>query len=167
MRSPKTLGSLASGRVAVAADAVAVLAAQHLVDRHVVGLARQIPERLFDRHHAAGLAADAAELLDLLENLLDIAGILPKNAALEEQSIGLAGAVPDFAVARDALVGVDADDGARERSPGKHRDAQIGDPQLRRFGISVDVLRESFEQRVGPERVRQELQPFRPGIGAA
>ena len=43
------------GGVGVAADLVAELAAEHLVDRHVVGFAGQIPQRHLDAADAAGL----------------------------------------------------------------------------------------------------------------
>ena len=45
-------------------DAVAELAAKHLVDRDAVGLAGKIPQRDLDRRDAAALPAVSAELLD-------------------------------------------------------------------------------------------------------
>ena len=42
-----------------------------------------------------------AELLDLAKNLIDIAGILAQNPALQKQGVRLAGAIANFAEADD------------------------------------------------------------------
>lgn len=58
------------------------------------------------------------ELFDFAENLVDVAGILTDQLPLQGQRVVHAGAVPHFAVARDALVGVDADQGQTHGQPG-------------------------------------------------
>ena len=93
--------------VAIDAHLVAELAAQHLVDRHAIGLAGEVPERDLDRRDAAALPAVAAELLDAAEQPVDVAGVFAEQPALQHQRIGGAGAVADLAEADDALVGVD------------------------------------------------------------
>ena len=57
----------------------------------------------------------AAELLDLAEELVDVAGVLAEQPALQHQRVVLAGAVAHLAEAVDALVGVDPDERARHR----------------------------------------------------
>ena len=110
-------------------------------------LAGQIHQRHLDAAHAAGLPRVAAELLDLAEDLVDVAGVLAEDAALEHQRVGLAGAVAHFAVADQALVGVDADQRTGHRRADDDRDAQVGDLQLRRLRRRLDVLRERVERR--------------------
>ena len=126
--------------IGVDADAVAKLAAQHLVDGHVVHFAGNVPERLFDGHHAARLPPVKAELLDLLEEVRDVERVLIQQPALQKQRVGGAGAVTDFAQPIDALVGVDADDGAGAR-PGLHDrgHAKIGDLERGRARVGIDI----------------------------
>ena len=114
--------------VGVDSDAVAKLAAQHLVDGHVVHLAGDVPEGLFDGHHAARLPPMKSELFDLLKKIGDVERVLVQQAALQKQRVSGAGAVAHFTQSVDALVGVDADDRARTR-PGLHHygHAQVGD----------------------------------------
>src|SRR5262249_17018813 len=107
-------GVLGFGRVAVAADAVAELAAEELVDGDAVGFAGKVHERHLDGADATCEAGVSAKRFYLAEELVDVAGILAEDAALEHEGVNLAGAVADFAEAVDALVGVDADDGATE-----------------------------------------------------
>ena len=145
------MGSSRFGGVAIAADLVAELAAEHLVDRHAVGFARQVPERHLDAADAAGLPRVAAELFDLAEDLVDVAGILAQDAALQDQRVVLAGAVAHFAEAVDALVGVDADDRRRHRRSAHHHHAHVGDLQIGRLGIGVGVLRKRFQRFVDQE----------------
>ena len=76
-------------RIAVDADLIAEFAAQQLIQRHAVRLARQIPERHLDRRDAAALPGGAAELLDLVEDLVHVAGIFAEDAAFEHQRVGL------------------------------------------------------------------------------
>ena len=119
-------------RVGVQADAVAVPAAEHPVDGDAVGLARQVPQGHLDAGDAAALPAVVAELPNRLEDPLHVARILAEQPALEHQGVPLAAAVADLAVAGDALVRVDPDQGNPHRGPRNDGDPQIGDPQLRR-----------------------------------
>ena len=132
--------------VGVDADPVAELAAQHLVDGHAVDFAGDVPEGLFHRHHAARLPRVKAELFDLLEEVSDVERILAQHAALQKQRIGGAGAVADFAQSVDALVGVEANDGAGAGTGLEHGGhAQVGDLQRGRARVGVDVpLRRLF-----------------------
>src|SRR6185312_16064797 len=54
--------------VRVNPDLVPPPASQHLINRHAIHFARDIPQRHFDRADAAPLTGIAAELLDLLED---------------------------------------------------------------------------------------------------
>jgi hypothetical protein len=54
----------------------------------------------------------AAELLDLLPQVIEPERVLAQQAALQKQCVGCAGAVPDFAEAVDSLIGVDPNDRA-------------------------------------------------------
>src|SRR5262249_61927454 len=104
-----------------------------------------------DGAHATSLALVAAELLHLAEELVDVAGILLQQAALEHEGIVLAGAVADFAEAVYALVGVDADDRAVHGRAADGEDTEVGDLQSRRLGVGVGVLRQGFGRFAGPE----------------
>ena len=70
--------------VGVAADVVAKLSAKHLIHGHAISLASEVPQRHLNTAHAAGLTRIAAELFDLAENIVDVAGVLAQEAALEE-----------------------------------------------------------------------------------
>src|SRR5690606_27112590 len=97
-------------RIAIDADAIAELAAEQLIARHAIGLADQIHQRDLDAADTARLAAVAAEALDRLEQVFDVAGVLPDEKMLEPQRrIGI-GTVTHFAEPIDALVRVDPDD---------------------------------------------------------
>ncbi|MNW51961.1 hypothetical protein D3C74_294610 [compost metagenome] len=63
-------------RVAIHANPIAELAAEHLVDRHAIRFAGQIPERKLDSADAAALTRMPAKLLDPAEQLVDIARVL-------------------------------------------------------------------------------------------
>src|ERR1019366_8186097 len=65
--------------VAVDAYAVAELAAQHLVNGNVVRLAREVPQGHLHRAHAAALPRVTAELFDLAEHFVDVAGVLVED----------------------------------------------------------------------------------------
>ena len=81
-------------RIGIAIDQrfIAELTARQLISRHTVGFARQIKERHFDAANAAALPRMKAELLDLAEDLVDIARILAQQARLEHERISWAGA---------------------------------------------------------------------------
>ena len=149
--------------VGVDPDSVPKLAAQHLVDGHVVHFAGDIPESLFHRDHAPRLPPVEPKLFDLVEEIRDVERVLVQQAALQKQRVGGAGAVADFAQSVDALVRVEADDGARAWSGFHHRGhAKIGDPQRGRAGERVDVpLRRLF----GRGFPRQKCATHDPGRG--
>ena len=129
------LGAARHGRVGVAIDAhlVAKPAAEHLVDRHAVGLAGEIPQRDLDRRDAAALPAVAAELLDAAKQPVDVARVLAKQPALQHQRIGGAGAVAHLAKPDDALVGVDLEQRRGERRADDLGDPHVGDAKLGRL----------------------------------
>ena len=99
----------------------------------------------------AALPRLTAELLDLAEYPVDVAGVLAQDAALQHERVVPARAVPHLAEAVDALVGVEADDGAGHRRTGDDQHPHVGDLQLRRFGVGVDVLRKGLQRVVSPE----------------
>ena len=76
--------------VTVDTDLVTILAAQQLPDRHAPCLARQIPQGDLHTRDTAALAGMAAELLDLVHDLVDIAGVFAQQAAFQHQRIGFA-----------------------------------------------------------------------------
>ena len=129
-------------RVGVAIDAhlVAEAAAEHLVDRHAIGLAGEVPERDLDRGHAATLPAMPAELLDAAEQAVDVAGVLAEQPALEHQRVGGAGAVPHLAEPHDALVGVDLEQRRGERRADDLGHPHVGDAKLGRLRVGVDPV---------------------------
>ena len=116
--------------IAVDADPVAVFPAQHLVHRHAVRLAGQVPQGDLHPADAAALPGRAAELFDAAEQLLHIAGVLAQEAALQHFGIDPVPAVPDLAEADDPLVGVNLHEGAVHRGVNDVREADIGDLQL-------------------------------------
>ena len=133
--------------VAIHAHPVAEFAAEHLVDRHAIGLAGEVPERDLDRGDAAALPAVTAELLDPPEQPVDVAGVLAEQPALQHQGEGGAGAVAHFAEADDSLVGVDLEERGRERRADDLGHPHIGDPKLGRLRIRVDPV-EGFFRRI-------------------
>ncbi len=124
--------------VAVDADPVAELAAQELPDGDAPGLARDVPERDFDARDAAALPRHAAELLDAPENLLHVAGVFAEDAALEHGRVSPAGGIADFAVAHNALVGVDLDQRAAFRRAVDVGKTHVGD--FKTSGVAVSWL---------------------------
>jgi len=78
----------------------------------------------------------AADLLDAADILVNVAGILAQDAALEHQRIGFDAAVAHFAIAHQPLVGDELD----ERAPLQVGDAHIHDFQLRGLAVRVDVV---------------------------
>src|SRR5260370_10514062 len=148
--------------VGVDADGVAPFAAKHLVDGYVVYLASDVPERHLYCADAAGLAPAAAELRDLLKQVVDAQRILADDATLEHHGILRAGDVAHFAQTIDAVVGVDADEHTWTWSGlDNHRVAHIGDLQTRRTGsgvhisdfrLSVSDLRNGHARKQGQRR---------------
>ena len=128
-------------RIAIHADLVPEFAAQQLIQGHAVGLARQIPQGNFNAADAAALPGMAAELLDLAENFIHIAGVLTQNAAFEHQSIGLAGGVPHLAVACDPLIGFNFQNRAALGRAVDINESHIRNFQIRRAGAGIDRMR--------------------------
>ncbi len=129
------------GGVGIDADLVAPFAAEHLVDRNVVDLAGDVPQRHLHCAHSAGLARVAAKLRDLLEQVIDAQRILAEHAALEHHRVLRARDIAHLAQAVDALVGVDADQHARTRPRlHDHRIAHVGDLQARRARGEIHIL---------------------------
>ena len=93
-------------RIAVYADAVPETAAQELIHRDAVRLPRQVPQGDLDAGYAAALPRMPAELLDLAENAVHIAGVFPQDAALEHQGVCFARRVSHLAIAHQALIGI-------------------------------------------------------------
>ena len=147
-------------RVGVEADAIAELAAEHLPARHAPGLAGQIHHRHLDAAHAARLPRRRAELLDLPEDPVDVAGVLAEDAALQEERVGLAGAVADLAPSDEPLVGVDANQRAREGRAGDDGDAQVGDLERGRLGRAFHAGLDEIGRGVGR---RPSVQGHRAG----
>jgi len=112
-------------RVGIAADPVTELPAEHLVDRNVVGLARQVPQGHFNAGDAASLARVEAELLDLPEHLVHVARILADDHALEHHHVVPVGSVAVLADAVDALVRVEPDEPPSERGHPHVRDSEV------------------------------------------
>ena len=152
------LGAARHARVGVAIDAhlVAEPAAEHLVDRHAIGLAGEVPERDFDRRDAAALPAVPAELLDAAEQPVDVAGVLAEQPALQHQRIGGAGAVAHLAEPDDALVGVDLEQRRGERRADDFGYPHVGDAKLGRLRVRVDPI----ERLVGATRLWHDLSSF-------
>ena len=123
--------------IGIDAYLVAVLAAEHLVKRHAVCLTRKVPQRDLDTGHAAALTGVPAELLYFVEDLIDIAGVLADDAALEHEGVGLARSVAHFAVADEALIGHNLHYGAALGSVGDIDKAHIGDLKLAGRGILI------------------------------
>ena len=145
------LGIVRLGGVGVAADLVAELAAEHLPHRYSVGLPGQVPQRHLDAAHASALPSVEAELFDLAENLVHVAGVLAEQAALQHQRVGLAGAVAHLAQPVDALVGVDAEHRAGHGRADQGSHAHVRNLEVGRTGVAVDVLNGCVERLIGPE----------------
>src|SRR4029078_9603016 len=130
---PLLLRVLGLRGVGVQTHAIAEPAAQHLPARHAPRLAGEVHHRHLDSAHAAALPRVPAELLDLPEDLVDVARVLAKETALEHQRVRLACAVAYFAPADDTLVGIDADDRTCHGRLDDDRDANVGDLERRRL----------------------------------
>ena len=138
--------------VAVEADLVAVLAAEELVAGDAVDLADEVHQRDLDAADAAGLAAVAAVVRDHLEEVVDVAGVLPEQQVLQPQRRVGAGAVAHLAEAVDALVGVDPEDRivavAEDRG-----DPDVGDAQRARARGGAHVVGDRSPPRGGGHRI--------------
>ena len=82
----------------------------------------------------------AAELFDLAENFIHIAGILAQNAAFEHQSIGLTGSIPYLAVACDSLIGFNFQNCAALGRAVDINEPHIRNFQIRRAGAGIDRM---------------------------
>ena len=150
-RSREHLRIVGLGRVGIAADLVAELAAEHLVGGHVVDLAGDIPQRHFDAADAAALPGVSAELLDLAKDFVYVAGILSEDDALQHQRIVLARAVANFAETVDALVGIDPNDRARIGAPTTVATRMSVIFRSDGFRVGIDVLLIRLELLIRPE----------------
>src|SRR5262249_7504810 len=98
LHSPRILGSVARNRgISIEPHPVAVSTSEHLINGDLERLPGEVPERHLHAANAAALAAVVAELLDLLEQALDVAGVLAQKPALEHERIARAAAVSDLA----------------------------------------------------------------------
>jgi hypothetical protein len=80
-------------------------------------------------------------VLDRAEDHIDVAGVLAQQHALELERVLFVAGVAHLAQAIDALVGVDADDRVVVVA-GDHRDANVGDLEVRWSGEGVDGVLE-------------------------
>jgi hypothetical protein len=143
------------GRVGVQPDAIAEAPAEHLPRGHTPGLARQIHAGHFDAADAAGLTGRPAELFDLAEHHVDVAGVLAEQAALEEERVGVARTVTHLAIAADALVRVEADDRTRHGRLLDNGHPQVGDLQRGGLRRALHVRLDERGGRVGVPRRRR------------
>src|SRR3954454_7010053 len=152
---PLFLRGIALRRVGIEPDSIAGLAAEHLPARYAPGFAGEIHHRHLDAAYASGLACWGAELFDLAKDLVDVAGVLAENAALEEQCVGLARAIADLAPPDQALIRIHADNRARHRRTDDHREPQIRDLQCRRLGRALHVGLYEVRRGIGGRVPRQ------------
>src|SRR6185312_1111652 len=90
--------------LAVHTNLVAKFPAKHLIDRHTISFAGQIPQRVLNRVDAAPLAVIPAMHLDLAEDLVHVAGILAEQSGLMHQHVVRLGTVPNrLPVTRNSL----------------------------------------------------------------
>ena len=158
--------------VAVAADPVAVFAAEQLPDGHAPGLSGKVPHRKLKSADTARLTGIAAELLDPAEDLFRIAGIFAENTALEHRRVSATGGIADFSVTDKPLIGVNLDERAALRRTVDVRKTDIRDFQCgwintgihsvcsflykcyNCFPITIPILssrRHASKPRLGPE----------------
>ena len=90
--------------IAVDPHLIAEFAAQKLIHRHAVSLARQIPQSQLYCADAARLTTLPAELLDLAEEPVHFTGVFPYQTALEHFDIRRAASVAHLAVAAYSLI---------------------------------------------------------------
>ena len=91
-------------RIAVNSHLVAELATEKLIKRYAVSLAHDVPKSKLNTGNTAALSGMTAKLLDSSEELVNVAGILTENSALEHKRVCGAGSVSDFTVANNTLV---------------------------------------------------------------
>ena len=118
------------GGIGIEADPVAEATAEHLVHGNLVGLAGKIPEGHLHAADTASLPAVGTKLLESPEQAFDVAGILTQETALEHECVAGTAPVPNFAVARKALVRVDPDDRHLHGSASNLGDPEIGDSEV-------------------------------------
>jgi hypothetical protein len=115
-----------------------------------------------------------AELLDLPEDLVHVAGVLAEDAALEEERIPLVRTIAHLTPADQPLVRVDADERDREGRADDRGDPKVGDPQRRGLRRAVHVrLHEGggcpgcgfARKRDAARRAQAERLEERPPIG--
>ena len=97
------------------------------------------PYFLDDQLAPAGLTRGGTELLDLPEDLVDVAGVLAEDPRLEHQRVGFARAVAHLAPADEPLVRVDANQWTGHRRVDHHRNPHIGDLERRGLRRALDV----------------------------
>ena len=114
--------------VAVNSHPVAEFPAQQLPDRDPPRLAGEVPQRNFNAADAPRLSGRPAELFDPTENLVDVAGILTENAALEHRGVGAAGGVTHLTVPDQSLIGVEF-----EQCTPLRRAVDVGKPHVGDF----------------------------------
>ncbi len=131
--------------IAVHTNLIAELTAEHLVNRNAVGLTGDIPQREFHAADAARLTGHTAELLDAAEDLVDVAGVLTDEETLEHLSIELGRAVADFTVTRDALVGLNAQQGAVHGGANDVNKTHVRDAKITGLGVRVDMGKSLFK----------------------
>jgi len=119
--------------VCIAADLIPKFPAEHLIRRHVVDFAGDIPQRHLYATDATPLPGMAAKLFNFAEYFVDTTGILAEDDALQHQRVVLAGPVPNFSEAVHALVGVDSNNRAAHRRADYGGDTHVGDLEVGRL----------------------------------
>jgi hypothetical protein len=115
------------GRVTIDTDGVAEFTARQDIGRNTVGLACQVHQRHLDAAHAPALPRMMTELFDLAKDFIHIAGILADQPAFEHQCVCFARTVTHFAIATQALIRINADDGKPPPMPADSCRAYIRD----------------------------------------
>jgi hypothetical protein len=154
--------------VAVHANPVAELSAHQLVNRHIQGLAGEIPQGNFHRGQGRyvlaglGTAEDSARP-DSLPDALDVQRALADQGIPETRKNGWTAAdrIDPFAVSVQALIGVDADMKAHEVGGLHVRDLQLG-PLIRRAVILHGRQKTLDAERSGYARSGAEKGPSIP-----
>lgn len=124
-------------RITIDTYLVTELTAEQLIQRHAIRLASQIPQCDLNAGYPAALPGRAAELLELTEDTIHIAGVFAEKAALEHQRIGLARSITYLSKSGNTLIGIDTQDRAALRRAINIHEPQIGDLQLCRVGTGI------------------------------